>query len=59
MKDYTWFKRPNSYKRKWVYETCYEEAKKYNSKSDFRKETNRAYEVARENGWLNDYTWFN
>ena len=40
------------------YEHCYEEAKKYHRKVDFQKRCGRAYQVARINGWLDDYDWF-
>ena len=42
----------------WNYETCYQEAKKYNSRNEFKKGCHSAYEVARKNGWLDNYTWF-
>lgn len=58
--DYTWFKykkqKPKNY---WNYEHCYEEAKKYNSRKEFSDKCNRAYLVSLQNGWINDYTWFN
>jgi len=59
LKDYTWFERPSSHKKKWNYETCYQEAKKYTSRGEFAKNARGAYEVALKNGWLEDYTWFN
>ena len=49
-------RKPTGY---WNYETCYEEAKKYNSRKEFSDKCNRAYFVANKNGWLKDYTWFN
>ncbi len=60
--DYTWFISRNELQKinqtKWTKKTCYQEAKKYNSRNEFRKGCSRAYEVARQNGWLNNYTWF-
>lgn len=56
--DYTWFiemKKPNGY---WNRETCFEEAMKYKSRSEFGKKAVRAYGLALANGWLDDYTWF-
>lgn len=56
--DYTWLdesKKKNGY---WNYERCYEEAKKYKTRSEFIKNANGAYNAARENNWLDDYTWF-
>ena len=57
IKDYTWLKRecmPNGY---WIYETCYEEAKKYKLKKEFMEKSNGAYKVAIKNKWINDYIW--
>ena len=56
--DYSWFKemkKPNGY---WNRETCYEEAKKYSSKKEFKQHVNGAYQFAYREGWLDDYTWF-
>lgn len=57
--DYTWFEqkqKPNGY---WTYERCYDEASKYTTRTDFQygKGSGRAYKVARDNGWLDDYVW--
>lgn len=55
--DYTWFeemKKPNGF---WNHDTCYEEAKKYKSKKEFRENANGAYQFAYKKGWLNDYIW--
>lgn len=41
-----------------VYENNYNEAKKYDTLKDFREKNNSAYNAARENGYLKDYTWF-
>ena len=56
--DYTWFveiQKPNGY---WTYERCYEEAKKYPTRSAFQRLSRGAYLFALKQGWLNDYTWF-
>ena len=45
-------------KTKWNKETCYEEAKKYSTRTEFQKGCGRAYAVARQNKWLDDYIWF-
>lgn len=58
LREYTWLKeghKPNNY---WTYERCYEEAKKYKTRTELQKAPNRAYEAARNHGWLDDYTWF-
>ena len=39
------------------YENCYNEALKYKSRKSFKSGSNTAYEKARKNGWLDDYTW--
>ena len=44
-------------KGKWNYQSVYNEAKKYNSVSDFAKGSPGAYNVARKNKWRDDYTW--
>ena len=57
LKDYTWFEeiqKPGGY---WTYETCLEEARKYKSRSEFRKESQTAYNKAKREGWLDDYIW--
>ena len=60
--NYDWFvngnKRAAEKKTKWNKETCYEEAKKYSTRSEFKKGCSRAYRVARQNKWLDDYDWF-
>lgn len=62
--DYSWFVNGHvlegQKRRKWNYDTCYEEAKKYNSRSEFQygKGASCAYKIARKEGWLSDYTWF-
>lgn len=62
IKEYTWFGDGNKInadkKRIWNKETCYELAKKCTSRSDFKKHNAQAYKVSKENGWLDDFTWF-
>lgn len=59
MDEYSWFKKvcrvANGY---WTYERCYEEALKYNTKSEFTKKACGAKQIATKNGWIKDYTWF-
>ena len=45
-------------KSKWNYDTCLEEARKYKLRKEFSKKCVSAYDAARKNGWLDDYTWF-
>ena len=46
------------FKNKWSRRTCQEEAHKYKTRGEFAKLSPGAYEVARSNGWLDSYTWF-
>ena len=43
---------------KWNRKTCYKEAKKYKSAHEFEESNGSAYDAARRNGWIKDYTWF-
>lgn len=45
-------------KNKWTKRTCSEEALKYKTKGEFAELSASAYDVARKNGWLKEYTWF-
>lgn len=43
---------------KWlVYENCYNEAKKYSSRTEFSNMSSGAYHMAREKKWLDSFTW--
>ena len=55
--DFVWLKRPVVHNKKWTYETCYEEAKKYSTRSEFEKGCGSAYAAARKNKWIDDYDW--
>ena len=44
--------RPLSHKIKWIKEIVLKDAKKYNSKSEWRKNSNSSYNSARKNGWF-------
>ena len=57
IKDYTWFEDGNKKRIKWTRESCYQEALKYKSRSEFAKGCQSAYNKARTNGWFDDYTW--
>ena len=58
IKYYTWFKRPAPKPSKWNYQTTYEEAKKYNTRYSFSVGSSGAYNIAKDNKWLDDYIWF-
>lgn len=58
--DYTWLERKRTRRGYWQnYDNCYNEAKKYNSMSDFMRKSNGAYNSARKKGWTKDYIWLN
>ena len=42
---------------KWDYEKCYKEAKKYETKSDFRIKSPNAYSASWRNKWLDNFCW--
>lgn len=54
----TWFKKTVNYNKKWYKENVFEEARKYKSKSEFKKGCASAYKLAWKNGWLSEMTWF-
>lgn len=58
LKDYIWFEKPTRESLKWDYKNTYEEAKKYNSRYSFSLGASGAYKVAKNRGWLDDYSWF-
>lgn len=45
-------------RRKWDMESCKEEAMKYDSRVAFSNGSQSAYQTARRNHWLDEYTWF-
>ncbi len=40
---------------KWNYSKCYEEAKKYHSRSEFYRHSGYAYKLSLENGWHDEF----
>ena len=40
---------------KWNFDTCYIEAKKYKTRTEFQKNNAYAYQVARKNNWIDDF----
>lgn len=59
--EYTWLERNQERLRtkKWDYQTTFDEAKKYDSVKEFRKQSGSAYTTACVNGWIKDYIWLN
>ena len=45
-------------KGKWTKEKCFEEAKKYKTRSEFQRNASHAYATAMKKGWINEMTWF-
>ena len=43
---------------KWSKEKCFEEAKKYKTRSEFQQNSSQAYHISMEKGWIEDMTWF-
>ena len=58
-KDYSWFNiKRTAHNKKWDSSSVYEEAKKYKTKTEFSRKKPGAYHVARINGWIDSYDWF-
>lgn len=62
--DYTWFKstkellsRKHPNRVKWTYEICIGLAKKCTTLNEFIKKHKLAYDAAKRNGWVKDYSW--
>ena len=45
-------------KGKWSKEKCFEEAKKYKTRSEFQKNASHAYHKSIEHGWIDEMDWF-
>lgn len=43
---------------KWSKEKCFEEAKKYKTRSEFQKNSSQAYHISMEKGWIEEMVWF-
>lgn len=54
---FDWFIRDKVKRGFWSYENCYNEAKKYTTRNDFKKYGGTAYNKSCINGWLKDYVW--
>ena len=58
LNDYAFFETKRKPKVYWNRETCFDEAKKYKSRIEFKENNSSGYRAALKNGWLDDYTWF-
>lgn len=47
--------KPSGY---WTKERVFAEAKKYNTKNEFKKNEISAYHITIRNGWMTEMTWF-
>jgi len=45
-------------KGKWSKEKCFEESKKYKTRSEFQKNASQAYHISIEKGWIDEMVWF-
>ena len=43
---------------KWTYEACYEEAKRYKTRGEFREKNPYAYGLSLRKKWIDEYYWF-
>lgn len=43
---------------KWSKHKCFEEAKKYKTRSEFQKNASQAYHISMKNKWIEEMTWF-
>jgi hypothetical protein len=59
LETYTWLLQKNKPNGYWTYEKCYEEAKKYKTFNEFKRNESGAAYRARVNGWVKNYDWFN
>ena len=57
LNEMDWFEKPTPYNKKWTKEAVFEEARKYKSKSEFKK-ASQAYNVAVLQGWIKEMDWF-
>jgi len=59
LKEYTWLKASRKPRNYWDnYDNCYNEAKKYNTISEYQKGSSASYRIALKNGWIKDFVWF-
>ena len=58
LSEMNWFVKPNIVcNKKWTKERVFEEARKYQTRKILQINCNRAYNVARVNGWLDEMDW--
>ena len=53
-----WFVRPIVHNKKWYRENVFDEARKYQTRTEFCNNSNGAYRVGLKNGWLDEMIWF-
>lgn len=58
MDKFIWFEESPKPRGYWDnYDHCYEEARKYKTRSEFQKGCSRAYTISRKKQWLDKFTW--
>ena len=57
LNEYKWMKKPQPKNKKWNHESCFSEAKKYSSLSEFWSNSPKAASLAKKNGWMKEYIW--
>ena len=55
--DYSWFESKLHPRNYWTKERVADESKKYKTRGEFHDFCGTAYGKARENGWLDEFTW--
>ena len=58
LEAYTWLTRKKNPAGTWTEESCRKEARKYRTRSEFRKGSPVACAKACESGWIDSYSWF-
>lgn len=57
IEEFTWLERKKGYNNYWDYEKCFQESKKYPTRTDFRKKSPTCYKTCLDNGWLDEFVW--
>ena len=58
LEEMVWLKRSKPHNKKWDKESVIEESKKYQTKAEFRKKSNGAYDYAKKHKILEEMVWF-
>ena len=56
VKEYTWFRtKRTAHNKKWGYENTSQEAKKFNTRTEFARKASGAYKAAVANKWIDEF----